>query len=70
VLHFDQSSRISFATMNQATRLPVKDHELTKLKNPLGMAVEPAILSGFKGKSSTQQKLHLEESTLDNECLP
>jgi len=56
--------------MNQATRLPVKDHELTKLKNPLGMAVEPAILSGFKGKSSTQQKLHLEESMLDDECLP
>jgi len=56
--------------MNQATRLPVKDHERTKLKNPLGMAVEPAIRYSFNGKSSTQRKLHLEESTLDDECLP
>jgi len=41
--------------MNLSTRLPVKDHELTKLKNPLSMAMEPAILYSFNGKSSMQK---------------
>jgi len=56
--------------MNLSTRLLFEDCELTKLKIPLGMAVEPAILYSFNGKSSTQKKLQLEESTFDDENFP
>jgi len=41
--------------MNLSMRLPFKDRELTKLKNPLGMAMEPVIPYSFNGKSSTQK---------------